>query len=51
MAVDGKEEVELEIDDDVYDALVLMAESRNETLDETVEHILRQMMEQESQND
>jgi hypothetical protein len=51
MAVDGKEEVELEIDDDVYDALVLMAESRNETLDETVEHILRQMMEQESKND
>ena len=51
MAVDGKEEVELEIDDDVYDALVLMAESRNETLDETVEHILRQMIEQEIKND
>ena len=48
---DGKEEVELELDDDVYDALVLMAENRNETLDETVEHILRQMMEQESKND
>jgi hypothetical protein len=48
---DGKEEVELELDDDVYDALVLMAENRNETLDETVEHILRQMISHEAKND
>jgi hypothetical protein len=48
---DGKEEVELELDDEVYDALVIMAATRNETLDETMEHILQQMMEQDTKND
>jgi hypothetical protein len=40
---DGKEEIQLDLDTDVYDALVVMAAERNETLDETIEFILRQL--------
>jgi hypothetical protein len=38
---DGKEEIELDLPQETVDALEALAVSRNETLDETVEHILR----------